>query len=161
MRDFGAKDHLSWTHLAQIRRRWRGRLVVKGVMSPDDALIARDEGADGIVVSNHGGRQLDGTVSPLRVLPSIVERVGREYSVMMDGGIRRGTDIVKALALGAKFVFVGRPFVYAAAIGGQAGVEHAIRLLADELRRDLGLLGLDRLHQLGREHLLPRREFGT
>lgn len=161
MRDFGAKDHLSWTHLAQIRRRWRGRLVVKGIMSPDDALIARDEGADGIVVSNHGGRQLDGTVSPLRVLPSIVERVGREYPVMMDGGIRRGTDIVKALALGAKFVFVGRPFVYAAAIGGQAGVEHAIRLLADEVRRDLGLLGLDRLHQLGREHLLPLREFGT
>ena len=74
---------------------------------------------------------------------------------MMDGGIRRGTDIVKALALGAKFVFVGRPFVYAAAIAGQDGVEHAIGLLADELRRDLGLLGLDRLHQLGREHLLP------
>jgi L-lactate dehydrogenase (cytochrome) len=156
-RDFGAKDHLSWAHLAQIRRRWRGRLVVKGIMSADDARIARDEGVDGVVVSNHGGRQLDGTVSPLRVLPAIVERVGRDYPVMMDGGIRRGTDIVKALALGAKFVFVGRPFVYAAAIAGQAGVEHAIRLLADEVGRDLGLLGVDRLHELGREHLLPLR----
>lgn len=160
VRDFGAKDHLSWSHLAQIRRRWPGRLVVKGILSAADGLIARDEGVDGIVVSNHGGRQLDGAVSPLRVLPEIVAKVGCNYPVMMDGGVRRGTDVVKALALGAKFVFVGRPFVYAAAIGGQAGVEHAIRLLADEVRRDLGLLGVNRLQDLNTEQLVPLRQTG-
>jgi L-lactate dehydrogenase (cytochrome) len=157
VRDFGAKDHLSWTHLAQIRRRWPGRLVVKGIMSAADGLIARDEGVDGIVVSNHGGRQLDGAVSPLRVLPGIVAKLGRDYPVMMDGGIRRGTDVVKALALGAKFVFVGRPFLYAAAIAGQQGVEHAIRILADEVRRDLGLLGVNRPQDLGPEQVVALR----
>jgi len=113
---------------------------------------------DGIVVSNHGGRQLDGTVSPLRVLPEIVAKLGRNYPVMMDGGVRRGTDVVKALALGAKFVFVGRPFLYAAAIAGQQGVEHAIRILADEVRRDLGLLGVNRPQDLGMEQVVPLRQ---
>ena len=161
VRDFGAKDHLSWTHLAQIRRRWPGRLIVKGILSPVDALVARDEGVDGIVVSNHGGRQLDGAASPLRVLPAIVDKVGREYPVLMDGGIRRGTDVLKALALGAKFVFVGRPFVYAAAVGGEPGVEHAVRILADEVHRDLGLLGVNRPQDLGPEHVLALRQTGT
>jgi L-lactate dehydrogenase (cytochrome) len=141
-RDFGAKDHLDGEHLALIRRQWKRTLVVKGIMNHEDARRVRDMGADGLIVSNHGGRQLDGTVSPLRVLPDIVDAVGGDFPVMMDSGIRRGTDVLKALALGAKFVFVGRPFNYAAAIAGEAGVRHAIRILADEVQRDLGLLGL-------------------
>ena len=147
-RDFGAKDHLDWKHLALIRRQWKRTLVVKGIMDHEDARRVRDMGADGLIVSNHGGRQLDGTVSPLRVLPGIVEAVGGEFPVMMDSGIRRGTDVLKALALGAKFVFVGRPFNYAAAIAGEAGVRHAIRILADEIQRDLGLLGLMAIPEL-------------
>ena len=149
VRDFGAKDHLDWSHLAMIRRQWKHRLVVKGLMSADDARIARDTGADGIIVSNHGGRQLDGTVSPLRVLPEIAAAVGNDIPVMMDSGIRRGTDVLTAIALGARFVFVGRPFNYAAALAGQAGVARAIRILADEVQRDLGLMGLLSIDEVG------------
>ncbi|UUZ65905.1 alpha-hydroxy-acid oxidizing protein [Polaromonas sp. P1-6] len=147
-RDFGAKDHLDWEHLALIRRKWKRTLVVKGIMNHEDARKVRDMGADGLIVSNHGGRQLDGTVSPLRVLPEVVRAVGADFPVMMDSGIRRGTDVLKALALGAKFVFVGRPFNYAAAVAGEEGVRHAIRILADEVQRDLGLLGLTSISEV-------------
>jgi L-lactate dehydrogenase (cytochrome) len=153
VRDFGAKDHLNWEHLALIRRQWKRTLVVKGIMNHEDARTARDMGVDGVIVSNHGGRQLDGTVSPLRVLPEIVQAVGPDFPVMMDSGIRRGTDVLKALALGAKFVWVGRPFNYAAAVAGEAGVRHAIRILADEVQRDLGLLGLNAIAELDRTPL--------
>src|SRR5690606_18416378 len=111
-RDFGRKDHLNWTHLSHIRKRWAGMLVVKGLLDPRDAGIALSEGVDGLIVSNHGGRQLDGAVSPLAALPGIAAAVGKRVPVMMDGGVRRGTDIIKALALGADLVFVGRPFLY-------------------------------------------------
>ncbi len=154
MRDFGAKDHLNWRHLELIRERWKGRLVVKGIMAKEDALIARDCGVDGIVVSNHGGRQLDGAVSPLRVLPAIADAVGASFPVMMDGGIRRGSDVLKAIALGASFVFVGRPFVYAAAIGGEAGVSHAVTILSSEISRNMGLLGINTLREMHPERLL-------
>jgi len=154
-RDFGAKDHLSWEHLALIRRRWKRTLVVKGLMSAQDALAAKDAGADGVIVSNHGGRQLDGTVAPLRVLPEVVAAVGPGFPVMMDSGIRRGTDVLKALALGARMVFVGRPFQYAAAVAGEAGARHALQILADEVQRDLGLLGLTSLGELGPAQLRP------
>lgn len=154
MRDFGAKDHLNWLHLELIRKRWKGRLVVKGIMAKEDACIARDSGVDGIVVSNHGGRQLDGAVSPLRVLPSIVDALGTSIPVMMDGGIRRGSDVLKAVALGASFVFVGRPFVYAAAIGGEAGVSHAINILSSEISRNMGLLGISTLGEMRPERLV-------
>ncbi|WP_427911390.1 alpha-hydroxy acid oxidase [Ramlibacter sp. MMS24-I3-19] len=153
VRDFGAKDHLDWGHLALIRRRWKRTLVVKGIMNHEDARTARDMGVDGVIVSNHGGRQLDGTVSPLRVLPEVVRSVGPDFPVMIDSGFRRGTDVLKALALGAKFVFVGRPFGYAAAVAGEAGVSHAIRILADEVQRDLGLLGLTSVSELDRAQL--------
>jgi L-lactate dehydrogenase (cytochrome) len=146
-RDFTKKDHLDWTHLALIRKRWQGRLVLKGVMNPLDARIARESGVDGIIVSNHGGRQLDFTVSPLRVLPSIVEVAGG-IPVMMDSGIRRGTDVMKALALGASFVFVGRPFNYAAAIAGEPGVRHAYEILQGELYRGMAQLGITSTNQL-------------
>jgi L-lactate dehydrogenase (cytochrome) len=154
MRDFGAKDHLNWRHLELIRDRWKGRLVVKGVMSRADALIAKSTGVDGIIVSNHGGRQLDGTGSPLRVLQGITGAVGGAIPVMMDGGIRRGSDLLKAIALGACFVFVGRPFIYAAAIGGEEGVARAIDILASETLRNMGLLGINTLSDLNSDRLL-------
>ena len=139
-RDFGMRDH-ELDASRQIRRQWHGRLVVKGIMRGEDARIARDHGVDGIVVSNHG-RQLDGTVSPLRVLPEVVAAAG-DMPVMMDSGIRRGSDVLKALASRRQFVFVGRPFLYAAAIGGEAGVLHAIELLSTEINRNMGLLGIN------------------
>lgn len=152
-RDFGGRDHLTWAHVHQVRQQWPGRMIVKGVMCAQDALLARDAGADGIVVSNHGGRQLDTTVSPLRVLPGIVAAVGA-MPVMIDSGFRRGTDVLKALALGAAFVFIGRPFNYAAAIAGEPGVRHAIDLLASEVHRNMGMLGLNRLSDISPEKLM-------
>jgi L-lactate dehydrogenase (cytochrome) len=156
-RDFGMRDHLNWTHLAQIRRQWQGHLVVKGIMRGEDARIAREHGVDGIIVSNHGGRQLDGTVSPLRALPGVVAAAG-DVPVMMDSGIRRGSDVLKAVALGATFVFVGRPFLYAAAIGGELGVLHAIGLLSTEINRDMGLLGINSLAELSPELLFRLKD---
>jgi L-lactate dehydrogenase (cytochrome) len=153
-RDFGARDHLSWEHLRMIRGLWKGRLVVKGLMNADDARLARDCGSDGVIVSNHGGRQLDGTVSPLRVLPDVVRAVP-EIPVMMDSGVRRGNDVLKAIGLGASFVFVGRPFIYAAAIAGEPGVRHAIELLGQEIHRNMALLGINRVEDV-REGRLVR-----
>ena len=146
-RDFAERGHLDWTHVERVRRRWPGKLVIKGILHPDDARIARERGADAIIVSNHGGRQLDGAVAQLRVLPAIVEAC-RDIPVIVDGGIRRGTDVLKALALGARFVFVARPFNYAAAIGGDAGVRRAIALLAAEIDRDMAMLGVNRVGEL-------------
>lgn len=154
VRDFGARDHLGWEHLRRIRRLWAGRLVVKGLLSVPDAQTARDCGVDGIIVSNHGGRQLDGAVSPLRVLPQIVAAVP-ELPVMMDSGVRRGSDVLKALALGARFVFVGRPFLYAAAVAGQAGVRHGIDLLQQEIHRNMALLGAQSLADLRDGRVVP------
>ncbi|HEM8495242.1 alpha-hydroxy-acid oxidizing protein [Burkholderia multivorans] len=141
LRDFSARDHLDWTHLAQIRAQWNDNLVVKGILSVEDALAARDVGADGIILSNHGGRQLDGTVSPMRILRDVVTALEPAFPVMLDGGFRRGADILKAIALGARMVFVGRPFNYAMAVAGEAGVTHAIRLLREEVDRDMAMLG--------------------
>ena len=155
-RAFGQRDGLSWEHLELIRDRWPGHLVIKGVMSPEDARIARESGADGVIVSNHGGRQLDGTASPLRVLPAVAEEA-RGMAVMLDGGTRRGTDVLKALALGAHFVFVGRPFICAAAVRGEAGVRHAILLLWEEVMRDMAMLGVTDPARMGPEFLLRLR----
>lgn len=148
IRDTTGRDHLNWAHIETIRRIWRGNLVVKGILHENDARHAVDVGADGIIVSNHGGRQLDGAEASLLMLPRIVDAVGRRTSVMMDGGIRRGSDVLKALALGAKFVFAGRPFMYAAAVGGQPGVDHAIRLLREEVDRDMAMLGANAISEL-------------
>ncbi len=131
---------LSWRDLEWIRERWQGKLIVKGILSPSDAQTARQIGCDGVIVSNHGGRQLDGATAPLRALPRIAE-VAQGMTVMMDSGIRRGTDVIKALSLGADFVFLGRPFLYAAAIGQEAGVRRAIDLLRSEVHRNLAFLG--------------------
>lgn len=152
-RDFSDRGHLNWEHLRRIRRMWPGQLVIKGILDVRDARIAVGCGADGIIVSNHGGRQLDGTVAPLRVLPGIVAACP-EVPVMIDSGFRRGTDVLKALALGARFVFIGRPFNYAASVAGEAGVRKAITLLRDEVSRDMAMLGVNRLEELDASYLL-------
>ncbi|VCU71359.1 (S)-mandelate dehydrogenase [Pigmentiphaga humi] len=141
------RDNLDWEDLQRMRDQWRGRLVVKGVLSPGDAALAQEAGADAVIVSNHGGRQLDGAVAPLEALPGIV--AAADLPVFIDGGIRRGTDVVKALALGASHVFLGRPFLYAAAVGGKAGVQRAIELLRAEIHRNMALLGTRRIADIG------------
>lgn len=147
MRNIGNRDQLAWKHVELIRKRWPGKLVVKGLISPEDARLAREHGCDGVIVSNHGGRQLDYTVSALRTLPEIASQKGG-MTVMMDGGIRRGTDVIKALALGADFVWIGRPFLYAAVVAGEPGVARAISLLHAEIDRDLALLGIRSLKEI-------------
>ena len=157
LRDFSARDHLGWGHIEAIRRRWKGPLVLKGLLSVEDALQARRVGADAVVLSNHGGRQLDGAVSPLRVLEAVVAAVGPGYPVLIDSGFRRGSDVLKALALGARMVLVGRPFNYAAAVAGEAGVAHAIGLLRDEVDRNMAMLGVTGCAELGPQHSVRRR----
>ena len=161
VRAIGRRDGLSWDHVDLIRQRWRGRFVLKGVLSPADAAEARRRGIDAVWVSNHGGRQLDGALAPLHALPAIRAEAGT-MAVLFDGGVRRGTDVLKALALGADLVFLGRPFLFAAAAAGLAGVRHAIGLLGAEVERDMALLGVTELGALGPDHVRdahPRLEF--
>ncbi|MBO1110858.1 alpha-hydroxy acid oxidase [Bordetella petrii] len=146
------RDRFTWEHVALIRRQWRGALVLKGILRAGDARQAVAAGADGLIVSNHGGRQLDGAIAALDALPPIVEAAGGR-PVCLDGGIRRGTDVLKALALGAKMVLVGRPMLYAAACGGQRQVEAAIDMLSREIAIDLALLGCPDLAGLDRSWL--------
>lgn len=153
LRDFSDRGHLNWRHVAAIRRRWKGQMVIKGILHPDDARTARALGMDAVIVSNHGGRQLDGSISPLQALPAIVDAAGG-MDVMLDSGVRRGSDVLKAMALGARCVFVGRPFNYAAAVAGQRGVAHAIALIVEEVRRNMGLLGVVDLGALDADCLL-------
>ena len=156
LRDFSDRAHLDWDHVSAIRRRWDGPMIIKGILDARDAAIARQRGMDGVIVSNHGGRQLDGAVSPVHVLPAIAE-AAQGMAVMMDSGVRRGTHAMKALALGAQCVFVGRPFNYAASVAGAAGADHAIALLRQEIDRDMGMLGITSLAQLDASYLLPVR----
>ncbi|RYF36554.1 MAG: alpha-hydroxy-acid oxidizing protein, partial [Comamonadaceae bacterium] len=142
VREMGDRGHLNWDYFRTVRRIWPGPLILKGVLQAQDARTAVDHGADGIVVSNHGGRQLDGAVAPLHVLPQVVDACP-DVPVMVDSGFRRGSDVLKALALGARFVFVGRPFNYAASVAGEAGVRHAIGLLRTEVSRNMALLGVN------------------
>jgi len=156
LRDFSDRGHLNWQHVSAIRRRWKGHMVLKGILHPDDARAARALGMDAIIVSNHGGRQLDGSVPPLHALPAIMDAAG-PMEVMLDSGVRRGTDVLKAMALGARCVFVGRPFNYAATVAGQRGVAHAIALINEEVRRNMGLLGVVDLKELSVEFLQRAR----
>ncbi|HEX3992915.1 MAG TPA: alpha-hydroxy acid oxidase [Acetobacteraceae bacterium] len=152
-----AHEGLNWDHIRLIRRLWHGPLVVKGILSPDDVAVARNAGVDGVILSNHGGRQLDHAVAPLQILARALEQAG-DMKVMIDSGFRRGTDIVKALALGAASVFVGRPFLFAAAYAGEAGVAHAIALLAKELDRDMAMLGVRRTGEITRALLVDAHQ---
>ena len=147
VRDMNNRDKLSWRHIRKIRDQWRGKLVVKGLLTVADVRMAAEIGVDGIIVSNHGGRQLDYALPPMLALPEIVAEAAG-MAVMLDGGIRRGTDVLKALALGADFVFLGRPFLYSAALGGEAGVVHAATILAEEIDRDMALLGIRGLEEV-------------
>ncbi|GAA4333255.1 alpha-hydroxy acid oxidase [Pigmentiphaga soli] len=145
---------MTWDTIAWMRERWPGRLVIKGILRPQDARRAHALGCDGIVVSNHGGRQLDGAVAPLDALPAIAAAVPRDFAVLLDGGIRRGTDVLKALALGARCVFVGRPAMYGLAAGGQAGAARALELLRREIDVDLALLGCPDVKLLNTDYLI-------
>ncbi len=145
----GYKD-LEW-----FKSLWGGPVAVKGILTGTDARLAVDHGADGIIVSNHGGRQLDGAISAIRALPEVVDAVGDRAEVILDGGVRRGADIVKALCLGARACMIGRPWLYGLAVGGEAGVGRALKILRDEFDLALTLLGYTRPSELSRECLVP------
>jgi (S)-mandelate dehydrogenase len=146
-------DSLTWDDLKVLRRIWPKTLIVKGIMNAAAAVKAADCGADAVVVSNHGGRNLDSTMAPIDVLPQIAEAVGHRLTVLMDGGVRRGSDVVKALALGAKSVLIGRPMLYGTAVGGEAGAARAIGIFRDEIDRTLAHLGCCTIEEIGRECL--------
>jgi isopentenyl diphosphate isomerase/L-lactate dehydrogenase-like FMN-dependent dehydrogenase len=148
-----AESTPTWADLKWIREYWKGPIVIKGVLTADDARRAIDEGAAAISVSNHGGRQLDGLPASLRALPEVVEAVQGRIEVFMDGGIRRGTDIVKALCLGADAVLCGRAYAYGLAAAGEAGVDRAIDILRTDLERTLRLLGCDSVSKLDRSYV--------
>lgn len=152
-RDFSDRGHLTWKHIESIRQQWTGPMILKGILNPLDAKRAQQIGIDGLIVSNHGGRQLDGSAAPLRVLPSIIE-VFKSGPVMLDGGVYRGSDVLKAMALGAACVFVGRPFNYAASIAGYEGISHGIDLLKKEIWRDMAFLGIQNLIDINPDHLI-------
>ncbi|MFN7915325.1 MAG: alpha-hydroxy acid oxidase [Vicinamibacterales bacterium] len=146
-----ARSVVSWADMSWIRNLWGGPIVVKGILTGDDARRAADEGASAVIVSNHGGRQLDGVASGLRALPEVVAAaVGTPLEVLMDGGIRRGSDIVKALCLGAKAVLVGRAYAYGLAAAGRPGVDRAVDILRADVERTLKLLGAASVRDLDR-----------
>ncbi len=144
---------ITWDDIDWIRQFWRGKLLIKGVLTVRDAERARALGCDGIVLSNHGGRQLDYCVAAIDMLPEVAAAVGGRLSVLIDGGFRRGTDIVKALALGAEAVLLGRATLYGLGAGGEAGVARALEILTTETDRTLGLLGCNSVSELGPQHV--------
>jgi len=151
---------LDWKRIAQFKEWWGGKMIVKGIMDPEDARHAADIGADAIIVSNHGGRQLDGAVSSIRMLPSIMDAVGDRVEVHLDSGIRSGQDVLKALALGAKGTYVGRAFTYGLGAMGQAGVTKALEVLHKELDVTMGLCGETKVQNLGPHNLYVPQGFG-
>lgn len=145
---------LDWGKIARIRDKWGGKLILKGILDEEDARIAADFGADALVVSNHGGRQLDGALSAIRMLPRIVEAVGDRIEVHMDSGIRSGQDVLKALALGAHGTFIGRAFVHGLGAMGEAGVTRALEVIQKELDISMALCGERKVTELSRDNLL-------
>ena len=147
------KSVVTWADFAWIREAWGGPFLIKGVHTADDARRAEDVGAAGVIVSNHGGRQLDGVPASLRMLPAVLKAVDGRIEVLMDGGIRRGSDIVKALCLGARAVLIGRAYAYGLAAGGHAGVARAIDILRTDMIRTMKLLGCGKVSELGAEFI--------
>ncbi|WP_116320691.1 alpha-hydroxy acid oxidase [Cupriavidus sp. P-10] len=146
---------LDWDDVAWIRRRWPGKLVLKGIQDVEDARLACQSGADALIVSNHGGRQLDGAPASIRALPAIAEAVGDRIEVHMDGGIRSGQDVLKAVALGARGVYIGRPMLYGLGAMGQAGVTRALEIIRKELDLTMAFCGHTDIRAVGRDILLP------
>ncbi|SFR57900.1 alpha-hydroxy acid oxidase [Litoreibacter janthinus] len=150
---------LDWDYVKEIKELWGGPLILKGILDADDAKMALNVGADAIVVSNHGGRQLDGAMSSIKALPSIMDAVGDKIEVHLDSGIRSGQDVLKALAMGAKGTYIGRAFVYGLGAMGQHGVEEALRVIHSELDTTMALCGERKVQDLGKHNLLVPRDF--
>jgi isopentenyl diphosphate isomerase/L-lactate dehydrogenase-like FMN-dependent dehydrogenase len=146
-------DDLTWDDIRALRREWPNALVIKGISTAEDARCAADCGADGVLVSNHGGRSLDGAIGSLSALPSVVEAVGDRLTVLVDGGFRRGTAVVKGLALGATCVMTGRPALYGVIAGGQAGAARALAILREEIDRTMAYLGCCGVNEINRIHV--------
>ena len=150
-------DSLTWEDLKALRKLWPHALIVKGILRPQDAVLAADCGADGVLVSNHGGRAVDSTPAPIDVLPSVADAVGNRMTVLVDSGFRRGADVVKGLALGAKAVLIGRAPLFGTAIAGEAGAARAIEIYRDEIDRMLALIGCPDISALGPDYVVPAR----
>jgi L-lactate dehydrogenase (cytochrome) len=146
---------LCWSDVEWVKKRWGGKLILKGIMDVEDAKIAANSGADALIVSNHGGRQLDGAPSSIRALPAIAQAVGSRIEVWMDGGIRSGQDVLKAIALGAKATLIGRPFLYGLGANGEAGVTQCLEIIRNELDVSMALCGRSRLADVDRTILVP------
>jgi L-lactate dehydrogenase (cytochrome) len=144
---------VTWDDIAWVRENWDGRLLVKGVLDPEDARRAAEVGVDGVIVSNHGGRQLDSVPSTVRALPEVADAVGNQIEVLVDGGIRTGLDVVKMVALGARAVLLGRAWVWSVAARGQAGVEHMLGVIKSDMDVALALTGHTSFDQLDRSAL--------
>jgi len=146
---------LDWNEVAQIKKQWGGKLILKGIMDPEDAKLAVAVGADAIIVSNHGGRQLDGAPSTIEALPAIVDAVGSQVEIWLDSGIRSGQDVIKALALGATGTLIGRSYIYGLGAMGQAGVTKALEIIAKELDLTMAFCGLKDVRQVNQRILYP------
>jgi len=147
-------DSLTWQDLRELRRMWPHKLMAKGIIDPADAVRAVECGVDGVIISNHGGRVVDSTLAPIEALPAVVAAVGSRTTVIVDSGFRRGTDVVKALALGADLVLIGRATLYGTAVGGEAGATRALLLLREEINRTMALIGCRSIAELSPEHVI-------
>jgi len=147
---------INWKDAAEMRKQWKGSFMLKGIQCVEDAVKAAEIGATGIIISNHGGRQLDGAPATLDLLPEVVKAVGNEMEVLIDGGIMRGSDVIKAIALGAKSVLVGRAYLYGLAAGGEAGVSRVFEILKDEMTRVMQLIGCTSIKDLNSSYIRPR-----
>jgi L-lactate dehydrogenase (cytochrome) len=150
---------LDWSKIARIRDQWKGKFILKGVLDAEDAKMAADAGADAVIVSNHGGRQLDGAISSIRMLPSIVEAIGDQTEVWLDSGIRSGQDVLKALALGAKGTMIGRAYIHGLGAMGEAGVTKALEVIQKEMDITMALCGEKSVQNMGRHNLLVPEDF--
>jgi L-lactate dehydrogenase (cytochrome)/(S)-mandelate dehydrogenase len=147
---------MSWKDVEELRQIWKGPLVLKGIMHPEEAKRAIDHGVDGVIVSNHGGRQLDGSPASIDALPDVVDAVSGRIPVLVDGGVRRGVDVVRALALGASACLVGRPQLWGLAVAGEEGVAHMLDIYRREIDRVMGLCGVTRIADIDKTLLFTK-----
>jgi isopentenyl diphosphate isomerase/L-lactate dehydrogenase-like FMN-dependent dehydrogenase len=153
-RSTALNDNVTWQDVRELRKLWPGKLIIKGIQHPHDARLAADAGADAVVLSNHGGRVLDSSAAPITVLPQVVEAVGKRITVIVDSGFRRGSDVVKALALGADAVMVGRAPLHGTAAAGEAGALRALQIYRDEIDRVMALVGATCVADLSPDHVI-------